>query len=158
MGFVIREQGLTLDGAPQHTHQLPQFAYLFLAHMLVDGITFDKVILQYLSGPDAECSASLALNAISDRDDYIKTIDFRRAIFILSIMQKMHITFFFQFTFTKSIVDVAGNNRLVFLKQFCHLCLRQPHRIIFQADIYLCLPVFRLIYYYLVFIHKFRFI
>lgn len=29
------------------------------------------LILQYLSGPDAECSAPLALNAISDRDDYI---------------------------------------------------------------------------------------
>ena len=42
--------------------------------MFVDGITFDKIVLQYLSGPDAECCASLALNAISYRDDDIEII------------------------------------------------------------------------------------
>ncbi len=61
-------------GAPKHSHQLPQFAYLFLAQMHVDGIPFDKIVLQYLSGPDAECSTSLALNAISYRDDDIEII------------------------------------------------------------------------------------
>ena len=53
---------------------------------------------------------------------------------------------------------MAYNRCPVRLKQFCHLSLSQPHGIIFQADIYLCLPVFRLIYNYLVFFHKSRFI
>ena len=35
-------------------------------------------------------------------------------------MQKMHITLF-QFSFFNSIVNVACNDRLVFLKQFCNL-------------------------------------
>ena len=33
-----------------------------------------------------------------------------------------------------------------FLEQFSHLGLCQPDRIVFQADIYLRLPVFTLIY------------
>jgi len=53
---------------------------------------------------------------------------------------------------------MAYNRCPVRLKQFCHLSLSQPHRIVFQADIYLRLPVFRLIYCYLVFFHKSRFI
>ena len=42
----------------------------------------------------------------------------------------------------------------VFLKQFCHLSLRQPHSLILQAHIYLRLPVVGLIYYYFVLFHS----
>ena len=40
-----------------------------------------------------------------------------------------------------------------FLKQLCHLCLRQPHGVILQTDIYLCLSILGLIYNDFVFFH-----
>jgi hypothetical protein len=51
---------------------------------------------------------------------------------------------------------MAYNRCPVRLKQFCHLSLSQPHRIVFQANVNLRLPVFRLIYNYLVLFHKFQ--
>ena len=44
-------------------------------------------------------------------------------------------------------------DRLIFLKQFSHLGLGQPNGFILQADVYLRLPVFALIYDYFVFFH-----
>ncbi len=40
------------------------------------------------------------------------------------------------------------------LKQFYHLSLCQPHRVILQSDIYLCLSVLCLIYDNVVLFHK----
>ena len=58
-----------------------------------------------------------------------------------------------QLTFIKNIIDVASYNSSVFLKQLSHLSLRQPHRLILQADINLRLSVLRLIDYNLVLVH-----
>ena len=70
-------------------------------------------------------------------------------------MQKLHITILFQFAFFQGIVDMTGNNRLVLLKKLCHLSLCQPHCLILQTYINLCLSVFCLIYYNFVFFHNF---
>ena len=48
-----------------------------------------------------------------------------------------------QLTFIKNIIDVASYNSSVFLKQLSHMSLRQPHRLILQADINLRLSVLR---------------
>ena len=45
-----------------------------------------------------------------------------------------------------------------FIKQNCHLSLCQPHSLVLQTDINLCLSVIGLIYHYFVLLHKFRFI
>ena len=60
-------------------------------------------------------------------------------------MQKLHITSFFKFPFFKCIINVTCNYGLILLKQFSHLSLCQPHRLIFQPDINLRLPVWSLI-------------
>ena len=58
-----------------------------------------------------------------------------------------------QLTFIKNIIDVASYNSSVFLKQFCHLSLCQPHSLVLQSDINLCLSVLCLINDYLVLFH-----
>ena len=63
------------------------------------------------------------MNTVANGNDSIEVIDLCWAILVLSIMQKMHITLF-QLTFFKSFVYVTCYDRLVFLKQFCHLSLR----------------------------------
>ena len=53
-------------------------------------------------------------------------------------MQKIHITIFIQFPFFKSIINMSGYYRLVFLEQLCHLLLSQPYSLFihsyFQPD------------------------
>ena len=61
--------------------------------------------------------------------------------------------FFFQLTFLKNIINVASYNSSVFLKKFSHLSLCQPHRLVLQSDIDLCLSVFCLIDYNFVLVH-----
>lgn len=53
---------------------------------------------------------------------------------------------FLQLSFFEHIIDVASYYSPVFLKQLCHLGLRQPHCVILQANIYLCLSIFCLVY------------
>ena len=69
-------------------------------------------------------------------------------------MQKMHITFFFKFTFFKRIINVTCNYGLILLKQLSHLSLCQPHGLILQPDINLRLSIWSLIdYNLLIFFH-----
>ena len=42
VGLIGRENGLVLNGAPQHAHQLAQLANLLFVDALVDGIAFDE--------------------------------------------------------------------------------------------------------------------
>ena len=55
-------------------------------------------------------------------------------------MQKMHITFF-KFSFVKGILNVSCNNGLVFFEQSGHLRLREPHGLVFEFDIDVCLAI-----------------
>ena len=43
VGLVRRENGLVLNGSPKHADELTQFADLFFAHALIDGIAIDEV-------------------------------------------------------------------------------------------------------------------
>ena len=47
----------------------------------------------------------------------------------------MHIAFLVQFSFCKDIVNVPRDDGSVSLKQFCHLALRKPDRILFQPNV-----------------------
>jgi hypothetical protein len=74
----------------------------------------------------------------------VEVVYSRGTIFVLGIMQKMHITFI-QLAIFNSVVYVAGDDRLIFLNQLSHLSLRQPYCIILQTNINLCLSVLRLV-------------
>ena len=103
---------------------------------------------------ELESSTTFTMNTITNGYNYIQTINHRRAILVLSIMQKMHITFFFKFTFFKRIINVTCNYGLILLKQLCHLSLCQPHGLILQPDINLRLSIWSLIdYNLLIFLH-----
>ena len=47
-------------------------------------------------------------------------------------MQNLHITFLIHFSFVEGILYMPCNDRLVFIKQFCHLALCKPHGIFLQ--------------------------
>ena len=63
--------------------------------------------------------------------------------------------FFFQLTLFKNIINVASYYCSVFLKQLCHLSLCEPHGLILQTDIKLCLSVLCLINDNLILFHFF---
>ena len=65
--------------------------------------------------------------------------------------------FWVQLAFLKHISYVSPNSSSVFLKQLCHLRLCEPHRFVLHTDINLCLPVFRLIDYYLIVLVRYTF-
>ena len=123
-------------------------------YTLIDGITPNEIILYDLSRPYTESCTTLTMNAITNGYYYIQTINHRRAILVLSIMQKMHITFFLKFTFFKRIINVTCNYGLILLKQLSHLSLCQPHGLILQPNINLRLSIWSLIdYNLLIFLH-----
>ena len=68
----------------------------------------NEIILDNLTGPDAEACATFALYAVTYGNDNIKVINFSRTILVLSIMQKMHITFI-QLSFFYRIINVASD-------------------------------------------------
>ena len=65
----------------------------------------------------------VCFSCVAYGDNHVKAVYFCWTVFVLSIMQKMHITSFLQFPFFKRIVYMTCNNRLVFLEQFSHLSL-----------------------------------
>ena len=55
------------------------------------------------------------MNTVAYTDNGIKVINSCRAILVLSIMQNLHITIFFKFTFFQGILNMTGYNRLILL-------------------------------------------
>ena len=83
---------MTLNRPPQHAYQLAKLANLFLSDALADSITLNEIILDNLTGPDAEGCATLAFHTVTYGYDSIKIINSSWTILVLSIMQKMHVT------------------------------------------------------------------
>ena len=130
-----------------------------MTYTLVDYIAFNKVVLDNLSSPNTECSTTFTMNAVTNTYNGIKVINLCWTILVLSIMQKMHITIFFKFTLFQCIVYMSGYNRLILLEKLSHLSLCQPHSLILQSDINLCLSILCLIdYYLLLFFHNIHFV
>lgn len=65
---------LILNSTSKHAYKLAQFAYLILVDTLVDGIAFNKIILDDLARPYTKSRTAFALNTIADRDDDVKVI------------------------------------------------------------------------------------
>ena len=42
--------------------------------VVVHGKTFDKVLAQYLRGPDAELDSTVRIDSVADTDDYIEVV------------------------------------------------------------------------------------
>ena len=146
-----------LERATHHLYQLTQFANLVMADALVHRKPVDEKILEDPTGPDTEFRTALALHAIAHRDDDIKVI---HHCFIALYTCFTHMCKFctcallIEFSFFINIADVTANDCSVFLKQLCHLCLSQPHRILVQTHIDCRLAIIRFIYDNLVRYHK----
>ena len=101
---------------------------------MIDRMSFQEIIFQYLVCPDTELCASLRFNAITNRYNDIEAIEICLVFFTICCSCQVFLDNWIslKFTFFKNVIDVKTNILLWSIKKLKHLGLRKPNGIFFD--------------------------